>query len=161
MVNAVRAMFRTMYGQYRESHDILGFKEVRYYGGAAELLLKCYGEAHFLLLVRNPLNCWKSMLPQWGWTVDRWGREWNAFVESFRTLAAEHDRCHLIRYEDLIRQEARTMAVLAETARVSEKQVLEVLANKIGSTGAGRGITDAEQDAILGCCRASMEAFGY
>jgi len=94
MVAAVRSFMRTMYGQYQASHDILGFKEVRYYGGEAELLLRCYPEAHFLLLVRNPLNCWKSMPSEWGWTVDRWGREWNAFVRSFQALAAEHARCH-------------------------------------------------------------------
>jgi hypothetical protein len=163
IADSARALMRTMYGQYSESKDVIGFKEVRYRDSEAELLLKCYPEARFFLLIRNPLSCWKSMPPEWGWTVDQWGQEWNAFVQSFQTLASAHTRCRLIRYEDLVRQDPQTMATLAEVAQVSERQVQGVLANKIGSTADRRStdITDADRDVILGHCRKGMDSLGY
>jgi hypothetical protein len=161
MVDGVRALLNSLYGQYREQHDLLGFKEVRYGTDEAELLLKCYPASKFLLLVRNPFNCWKSMLPEWGWTVDRWASEWDGFVRSFRSLAAAHERCHLIRYEDIIQQETHALETIEDVARVSRRQVLQVLANKLGSSGARQCITDADRDVILRHCRKSMQALGY
>ncbi len=53
------------------------------------------------------------------------------------------------------------MTILAETAQVSQRQYLEVLSNKVGSTGSSHNIADSERDVILEHCREAMETFGY
>ena len=77
----------------------------------------------------------------------------------FRDAARTDARCHLIRYEDLIRQDEETMAILAEVAKVSREQVSAVLSHKIGSINAG--LSESEKNTILEHCRESMEALGY
>jgi hypothetical protein len=160
VVSAAREYLATLYQQYREGHDILGFKEVRYDHGEIQLLRRCYPEAHFLLLVRNPLNTWRSTPRHWWYvSVEEWAARWNQIVGCFRHAASIDPRCHLIRYEDLIRQEPKTMAVLAEAAKVTPEQVSLVLSHKIGSNRVG--INETEKNTILTLCREPMEVLGY
>ena len=160
VVNSVRAFLATLYEQYREDHDILGFKEVQYDHGEIQLLRRCFPEAHLLLLVRNPLNTWKSTPRDWWYlSLEQWTARWNQIAGCFHGAAAADARCHLIRYEDLIRQDERTLAVLAEVAKVSREQVASVLTHKIGSINAG--LSEAETNTITENCRDLMEAFGY
>ena len=159
VVDSARSFLQVMYGQYRENHDIVGFKEVRYGRAEIELLRACYPEAHFLLLVRNPLNTWNSTPRDWYESVEDWTAEWNESVMWFQIFAQIDSRCHLIRYEDLIRQEPATMAMLTETAQVSLEQAQSVLAHKLGSIHAG--LSESEKDSICDLCREQMEALGY
>ncbi len=159
VIRSSRTLLNGLYGQYRELHDIVGFKEIAYGRGEMELLRACYPKAHFLLLVRNPLNTWKSTPRDWYLTMDDWIEKWNQGVRCILSLIATDDRCHLIRYEDLIRKDAKTMAVVGETAKVTPEQIALVLENKIGSNNAG--LNETERDAILERCRELMETLGY
>ncbi len=159
VVASARAFLHTYYSRYRENHDILGFKEVQYGHSELELLRKCYPEAKVLLLVRNPLNTWKSTPTGWYPSLDDWIEKWNGRVKCFRDTAAVDSNCHLIRFEDLIRQDGKTMEIVGETAKISRQQIKMVLANKVGKKK-GR-LEKADKKAIGDRCRAEMEALGY
>ena len=60
VVDSARAFLKTFYGQYREQHDILGFKEVHYRREELDLIRACCPETEIVFLVRNPLDTWKS-----------------------------------------------------------------------------------------------------
>ena len=159
VVDSARAFLGAFYGQYREHHDILGFKEVAYGRPELELLRRCYPQAQILFLVRNPLNTWRSTPRSWHPSLDGWIAEWNARTLCFRAFARSDAGSHLIRYEDLIRKEPGTMAILAQAAKVSDEQVSMVLAHKLGSHDAG--ISASERELILDRCREPMEILGY
>lgn len=159
VVASARAFLRAFYSQYLENHDIIGFKEVQYGRSELELLRKCYPEANVLLLVRNPLNTWKSTPPSWYPSLDYWIEKWNGRVNCFRNFAAGDPNCHLLRYEDLIRRDGKTMEIVGETAKISRKQIKMVLAKKIG--GKRGKLEKADKKAIGDRCRAEMEALRY
>lgn len=75
------------------------------------------------------------------------------------TFAETDARCHLLRHEDVVRQEKKTLEILAEVAKVSREQVSMVLAHKIGSHNAG--LTESERTAIIERCREPMAALDY
>jgi hypothetical protein len=162
VVEAARAFLATFYAQYREGHDLVGFKEVLYGRPEIELLRRCYPKAHLLFLVRHPLNAWKSTPRHWWYpTLERWMDQWNQAVLCFQEFAAGDDRCHLIRYEDILAREPRTMAVLRETARLSTEQIESVLASKIRGHSETPTTTESEKAAILEHCRDAMQSLGY
>ena len=159
VVKSARTMLNTLYRQHRESHDIVGFKEVQYGRAEAELLRKCYPEAKMLFLVRHPFNMWNSTPRDWYPSFEAWISAWNTTARDFMLLARTEPNCHLIRYEDLVQKEPKTLDILSDVAQVTREQILNVLGHKIGS---GRvGISDAERRAILEGCREPMEALGY
>jgi len=160
VVESVRALFAAFYGQHRATHDLIGFKEVAYGRGELELLRACYPQARFLLLIRNPLDTWRSTPRDWYSSLDYWIESWNSRVRDFRAFAARDARSHLIRYEDLIRREPAVEAVLAEAAQVSGEMYADVLSHKIGSTRRATQPEAVEQK-IREQCREAMEALGY
>ncbi len=159
VVASARAFLRAFYSQYRENRDIIGFKEVQYERSELELLRKCYPEANVLLLVRNPLNTWKSTPPGWYPSLDDWIEKWNGRVNCFLDFAAGDPNCHLLRYEDLIRRDGKTMEIVGDTAKISRKQIKMVLAKKIG--GKKSKLEKADKKTIVDRCRAEMEALRY
>jgi hypothetical protein len=159
VVESARAFLKTFYGQYREQHDMLGFKEVHYRREELDLLRACCPETEIAFLVRNPLDTWKSTPRDWYLSLDEWIRKWNANVQYFTTFASTDARCRLLRYEDVVQQETKTLEILADVAKVSHEQVSLVLAHKIGSCNAG--ISDSERATILDRCREPMAALGY
>ncbi len=159
VVDSARAFLGVFYGQFREHHDILGFKEVAYGCAELELLRRCYPRAQILFLVRNPLHAWRSTPRSWYPSLDDWATKWNDIALGFHAFARHDAGNRLIRYEDLIRKEPATMAVLAQAAKVSDEQVSMVLAHKLGSHDAG--LSDSERGVILGRCRQAMETLGY
>jgi len=158
-VESVRALLNTLYGQYSGSHDIVGFKEVSYGRADVELLRKCYPEADILLLVRHPCNTWNSTPREWFASAAAFADCWTARVEDFSVLAKSDPKCRLIRHEDVVAQENRTVDILIDVAKVSREQISAVLAHKIGSSH--KGIDDAERRTILDRCREQMESLGY
>ena len=136
-VESARAFLNTMYGQHRENHDIIGFKEVRYARREYELLRRCYPEAEILLFVRNPLNTWNSTPRTWYPSLDAWIETWLRNNQFFMAMAKKDARCRLLRHEDVAGQDKETIAILAETAKVTPKQIALVLGNKIGSAARG------------------------
>jgi hypothetical protein len=159
VVESARAFLQTFYGQYREQHDILGFKEVHYHREELDLIRACCPETEIVFLVRNPLDAWKSTPRNWYLSLDEWTTIWKTTVPYFMSFAATDAHCHLLRYEDVVRQETKAMEILADVAKVSRKQVSMVLAHKIGSHNAG--ISGSERATILEHCREPMAALDY
>ncbi|MEN6449185.1 MAG: sulfotransferase [Thermoguttaceae bacterium] len=159
VVNSARAMLNTFYGQYRQTHDLIGFKEVAYRRPELELLRRCYPKAQFLLLVRNPLNTWRSTPRSWYPSLEDWIAKWNAAVDCFREFVRCDAGSHLVRYEDLIQQEPGTMGVLKQAAKVTEEEVAMVLSHKLGSHNAG--VDPSHRELILDRCGDAMKALGY
>jgi hypothetical protein len=159
VVESARTFLNTMYGQYRENHDVIGFKEVHYARRECELLRRCYPQTEILLLVRNPLNTWNSTPRAWYSSLDEWIKRWRRNAQYFMALAKADPRCHLLKHEDVVGRKKETMSVLADTAKVSAKQIHLVLENKIGS--AHVGIDDTERQTILRECGKTMGALGY
>jgi hypothetical protein len=159
VVHSARALLNTLYGAYRENHDLLGFKEVQYGSAELELLRKCYPAAQFLLLLRNPLYAWRSTPTSWYGSLDDWIETYNAGALGYCEFAKRDPNSHLIRYVDLIEQESKTMEVLGDVARVSREQISMVLAHKIGATRAP--LADSDRAVILRECRETMEILGF
>jgi hypothetical protein len=159
IVNSARSLLSTLYGRYRKTHDILGFKEVQYGRAELGLLRCCYPKAQFLLLLRNPLNAWKSTPRNWYPSLEHWTKKYNDGVSGYLDFAANDANCHVLRYEDLIKLESKVMAVLADVARLSPETVAMVLAHKIGSSSGL--LSDSDRDLILATCREPMERLGY
>lgn len=87
------------------------------------------GEVLYLFLVRHPLDCIDSLYECFGYatrhdldpeiarSVERygkgrygWAKYWNEVYERIYTFSALYpDRCHLFRYEDLVRNPAETL----------------------------------------------------
>jgi hypothetical protein len=159
MVKSARTLLNTLYGRYRKNHDMLGFKEVQYGRAELELLRRCYPKAQFLLLLRNPLNTWKSTPRRWYPSLEHWTKKYNEGVLGYLDFATTDANCHVLRYEDLVQRESKVMAVLSEVARLSPETVATVLAHKIGSSSSFLSAPD--QDIILAACRKTMERLGY
>jgi hypothetical protein len=159
VADSARTLLNTLYGEYAESHDILGFKEIRYGRGEIELLRKCYPEADILLLVRHPCDTWSSTSRDWPYSLEEWTTLWQANADCYADLSQGDPHCHLIRYEELVGKEGRVMASLEDLAQVTEEQIANVLAHKIGSTRFG--CSDSDREMILDRCGATLQKLGY
>jgi hypothetical protein len=160
VVAAARAFLNSLYGQYRSSHDILGFKEVHYGGNELALLRHCYPNADFLLLIRNPLHAWKSTWRTAYPTLEYWISKYKSGLIAFRDCAKIDPHCHLIRYEDLIHHEKKTLDAVADVAKVSRQQMAMVLAHKVGATK-GSDLDPGERTVICRELRDIMKEFDY
>ena len=159
VVDSARSLLNSLYGRYRSDHDILGFKEVQYARAEAELLRGCYPNACLLLLVRNPLSVWTSTPKDWCPSLDEWIARYNDGVLGYCEFATRDANCHLLRYEDLVAQEEKTIEILGDRCKLSRGQISMVLADKIGSSHGS--LADPDRDAILEKCRQSMEMLGF
>jgi hypothetical protein len=159
VVRSARTLLNTLYSQYCPSHDIIGFKEVRYGLAEVELLRKCYPAAKMLLLVRHPCNTWNSTPRDWYPHLDEWIALWNKNAQAFLFLDASDANCHLIRYEDLVKRDPAALQIISDTARITNAQIAEVLACKLGSRH--RGVSDAERQTINERCQEVMAMLGY
>ncbi|MFC5468072.1 sulfotransferase [Cohnella suwonensis] len=165
MVESVRAFLDSLYAQFRDTHDRIGFKEVRYGELELKLLRKCYPQAAFLLLVRHPVATWRSLVNCRGWykedaaeTADRWSRNASGYL----SFAEKDSLSHLIRYEDLVAGDPATLRTVAETAGLSEDRIRDVLGSRIGSTArTGDRIAEEDLAALLERCREPMRRLGY
>ena len=159
IVDSARALLSSLYGQSRETHDLIGFKEVQYRRSEAELLRRCYPRAEILLLVRHPCKTWNSTPRHWHPSFESFVLGWAMNARSFIRLAQIDPHCHLVRHEDVVAQEPRTMELLCDVARLTREEIQGVLAHKIGSIKAG--ISAEEREKILERCREPMGWLGY
>ena len=157
--DSTRALLNTLYGQYQECYDIVGFKEVRYGRAAAELLRTCYPKVKILLNVRHPYNTWNSSPRDVYPSVVEWAMLWDTMAREFMMLAHADPNCCLVRHEDIVRKDVGTMNVLAEVAHVAPDEVYGVLGHKIGSNHVG--ISDSDRQVILDHCRGAMELLDF
>jgi hypothetical protein len=158
-VESARTFLNALYEQFREGHDVIGFKEVHYVRGEMELIRKCYPEATILLLNRNPLNTWRSTPRAWYPSFEAWMSKWKRNSLYFLDFAKHDLHCHLLRYEDIVRRDEKTMNIVADAAKINSEQIESVLSCKIGSSN--YGLDDSEREAILENCREPMAAYGY
>lgn len=163
VVESVKAFMNALYSQYRDTHDTVGFKEVRYGEQELKLLRKCFPEAEFLLVVRNPIHTWQSLLNCKGWYKDdvkSTAIKWNQNTGGYLSFAETDSKSHLILYENLINKDPATLNTIEACAKVPREQILEVMNNKIGST-ASDTITDEDKSIIVEVCGQRMRQLGY
>jgi hypothetical protein len=163
VMESVRAFMNALYSQYRDTHDTIGFKEVRYGEQELRLLRKCYPEAEFLLVVRNPIHTWQSLMNCRGWYKDdvrTTANKWNRNVGGYLAMAGSDPKSHLIVYENLIRQNEATLNTIEACAKVPRQQMLDVMSHKVGST-ANDTISDEDRSIILEICGERMRQLGY
>lgn len=156
---ALRAYFESAYAEYRDRHDRIGFKEVRYGRPELELLKACYPDAAIVLIVRHPVPAWKSAAPIWEHDADAFARTWNERAVAYAELADPGRGIHLIRYEDLIGRDEATLALLADLAGIGRRDIDSVLNVPLNSTRAERDGQELER--IRRLCREGMNRLGY
>ncbi len=172
-MESIRKFFSSYYSQYREGHDTIGFKEVRY-GKELQLLKKCYPNIKILLLVRNPVDIWKSIPKDingkrrsskckykrfWWISFSELINQWNNFTNLYMNYEKEYSNTYLIKYEDIIKKEESTMKLIANLAKLDISQINEVLSVKIYSTK--DKIPRKEEIIITNKCKENMKKLGY
>jgi len=151
-----------------------GLKEVRYGSAEARLLRWLFPRARFLVLVRNPLDAYRSLsraLPAgkpWG-MYSRWpdlplggaatfARHWNRLTVSW-LLPPPGTDLRILRYEDLVadRVDFRDLEAYCGL-KLDERAALEL---PLGRTEDRSGLHPHERWIIRREARRGMEAFGY
>src|SRR5699024_5691787 len=62
LIHTVKAFHKQLYEKgFRDTHDLIGYKEVRYQEEELNLLRMCYPDCTIVLLIRHPLDVWKSV----------------------------------------------------------------------------------------------------
>ncbi|MBO8168632.1 MAG: sulfotransferase [Thermoanaerobacteraceae bacterium] len=159
IINSVQAFFDAFYSQYRESHDLIGFKEVRYGEAELSLLRRCYPEVKFVLLIRNPVDVWMSMPHNWKEDIQVFLHKWNSNTRYYLRLAKSDSKAHLFLYEDVVQQKKQTLELLAELARVTAADIKNVLSHKLFSTRSR--IPEKDRQYIIEQCADNMKQLGY
>lgn len=159
VVQAVKACFNAMYAEHRDNHDRIGFKEVRYGKPEIELLKVCYPDAVIVLLVRHPVDVWKSETSYWSGDAGLFSRIWNERAMQYAELRDPDRSIHLLRYEELVERDEATLGLLAELAGISRDEIDSVLNVNLNSTRTERHASDIEQ--IRAICREGMERLRY
>jgi hypothetical protein len=159
LIRSIRTFYGAFFAAYRNTHDILGFKEVQYGREELELLCVCYPKAQFLLLIRNPLDTWRSTPREWYPSLDYWIDKWIEKVQCFMEFNQKRSNCHLLRYEDLLLKKRTTISILHKVAKISHEQFSSVLKHKTGSSR--KEISESDREAILERCCDTMKAVGY
>jgi hypothetical protein len=159
VVQAVRAYFAAAYAEFRDRHDRIGFKEVRYGKPEIELLKRCYPQATVVLLVRHPVPVWKSATVFWKGDAELFSRVWNERALAYAQLQDPGRGIHLIRYEDVVGRDEAALARLAALAEVAREEIDAVLNVSLNSTRAERDERDVAR--IRAACREGLAALGY
>ncbi|MFP8644887.1 sulfotransferase [Priestia aryabhattai] len=140
MIQTVRTFHEGLYvKKYHKQHDMIGYKEVRYGKKELDLLRKCYPNCTIILLVRNPINVWKSistrksMKKMYG-SLGRFTKIWNARVNSYLALSRSDPNMYLVKYEDIVAQKAETINLIKRVGHLENKDINRVLSKKIFST---------------------------
>lgn len=169
---AVRSFFDKLYEQYRDSHDMIGFKEVRY-GEELSLFKRCYPDCRIVLVVRNPVDIWDSMhrsvktrlmaalkkqTNPWD-TLHQLILRWNHNVSYHLQEIENNSNAHLFKYEDIVQKDEKTLKKLSELAKLTRKDIDSVLSVKLLSTSRGIGLKDKLY--IRQKCKENMEKLGY
>ncbi|KPV59983.1 hypothetical protein QJ48_07925 [Paenibacillus sp. A3] len=156
---ALKACFSAMYAEHRDTHDRIGFKEVRYGKPEIELLKSCYPDAVIVLLVRHPVAVWKSETSYWSGDAGLFARIWNERALQYAELHDPDRGIHLLRYEELVERDEAVLSLLAELADVSRDEIDNVLDVNLNSTRSERSAIDIEQ--IRALCKEGMERLRY
>lgn len=145
-----------------------GFKEIRYGvdgDRVHEFLLNLYPLAKIICLIRNPVDQIDSKLRRgwWGENLDENIQIWRMQALNFQKYAAENpDSTALVRYEDLINQESRTLSRLLKWLQIEQTVKHDAIVfqtDKLGATPAGGRIPlDVEQTIRERCLTAETSS---
>lgn len=164
MIETVRAFHENLYVKnYNSQHDFIGYKEVRYGKKELHLLRKCYPGCKVILLVRNPIDVWKSLSAK-GWkelygSVEAFTKKWNDHVETYWELSQSDENMFLVKYEDVDGGKKETLALLKQIGHLDDQDIQMVLAEKINSSSTSIP-KDMEQFIVKECSK-SMKRTGY
>jgi len=155
---SVRAFLDAFYRELRQEKDLVGFKEVRYGRGELDLVRAAYPEARIVLLLRDPVDVWRSM-PEWGRSLEELIADYNRRAVEYAELS-ERPGFFLLRYEDVVTKAPEALALLSELARLTPAQITEVVDGKrLRSTRHEVRAEDVER--IREHCAGAMERLGY
>lgn len=170
ILNSIKAFFETLYAEHAEGHDIIGFKEVRYGPDEIRIFRECYPDAKIILLVRNPINVWKSAIKTF-WYEEQEGdilnfaSKWNKLSRFYYRYSKEDKNTFLFRYEDIISREPHTIIQLLDIAQLSNLQLEQVLQVKLDGSSkydnTKKEITNEEKDIIVNECFDTMALLNY
>ncbi|OEF98872.1 hypothetical protein BHF71_02795 [Vulcanibacillus modesticaldus] len=159
IIQSVKSFFNNLYNQYKDSHDFVGFKEVRYGERELTLFRKCYPEAKIFLLVRNPVDTYASVNRKWYPTIEDFTEKWKKNVSYYIDLDKKDPNAFLLRYEDIVNKSKVTLELISKITKVSVKDIEEVLKHKLRSTK--KPITEDEKRFIIKKCQQVMKKLGY
>lgn len=160
VINSIKVLFDSLYEQYRAEHDIIGFKEVRYGENELTLFRNCYPDTEIVLLVRNPIDVWKSMLGAGlGNNVANFTKKWKDHTSYYLQLSKIDSKSHLIKYENIVNKDQTTIETISKLGKISSEEIDTVISKKIWSTP--RAISNVEEHIILKECGTIMKQYGY
>jgi hypothetical protein len=158
--NACRAFLDQALGEPARamSYPRWGFKEVLYGAGGAQFLQNLYPGASFILVIRDPESCLRSIKgTAWG---DRrvlkdgplpFMESWAKLSEELFKIAPKLKNATVIRYEDVLTDTAPTIRKLAAVTGipVDKFKVTDVLAHRDGGPGGEvREFDEADRKAL-------------
>lgn len=167
IIRTVKVFHESLYvSNYSEQHDLIGYKEVRYGKKELHLLRKSYPDCNIILLIRNPIDVWKSVSSK-NWkdlrklygSVRGFTRYWNSRVEMYLEMSQSDPNVHLVRYEDISAQKRETMELIKQLGRLEDKDIKKVLSKKINSTN--KPLPKDTQRFIKNQCGHFMKEIGY
>ncbi|MCR8644684.1 sulfotransferase [Paenibacillus sp. N1-5-1-14] len=156
---STRTLLHTLYSQHRVHHDRIGFKEVRYGKDEINLLKLCFPNILIILLIRSPIDVWRSEKRYWAGNIKQFASIWNQHADEYSLLHNEGNQIYLFRYEDITNREPNTLHVLSQLADISLDEINDVLSVRLNSTRRPR--TNNEIQAIRQYCREGMKRYGY
>src|SRR5699024_1375882 len=164
IIHSVKSFHEVLYEKkYKDTHDLIGYKEVRYGNAELNLFRMCYPKATIILLVRNPVDVWKSVSQNAKVnryrSVKSFSNLWNRRVKTYIDLSNAHANIHLIRYEDLIDKNQATLDLIKRIGKITDEQIEKVLSVKISSSG--RPIAKAHEHQIRKSCLNLLNKMGY
>ncbi|AZU60411.1 sulfotransferase [Neobacillus mesonae] len=162
---SVKAFLDNLYAQHRETHDIIGFKEVRYGQDELELFRKCYPKAKIILLVRDPRDVWKShsfnlRIEAYNNSLIKFIQKWKNHVSYYMDFAKKDPKTYFLKYEDIIERKPETINMLLDAANITIEELNSVLNVKISGIKKGpNNPSDLQQ--IENMCKNIMEQLNY
>ena len=159
-IESIKVFLSTLYQQYSQNHDRIGFKEVRYGEKELSLFRACYPDAKIVLLVRNPIHVWQSMLGAGlGHNIERFTKKWEKHASEYLELQKNDPNAYLIKYEDIVNNDPKTIETLCQLGDLSPEEISTVTSRKISSTP--RELTEEHKNIILENCGEVMKKYHY
>ncbi|MBI2383981.1 MAG: sulfotransferase [Gammaproteobacteria bacterium] len=147
-----------------------GFKEIRYGRRAASFLRRMFPQASFLLLIRNPVDCLRS-IKSTAWGAEQYDgrpaqflRQWAAISGELAELGRTLPQAAPIRYEDLVSQPESALArIAAATGIACERFDRGVMAAvRRGTDHVPAELSAADREALLDpSLAAAARSLGY
>ncbi|MFD1038935.1 sulfotransferase [Virgibacillus byunsanensis] len=158
--DSLKVLLNSLYEQKRDDHDMIGFKEVRYGNDELTLFRKCYPDANIILLVRNPIDVWKSMVGAGlGQNINHFVKKWKKHALYYLQLSKNDSKSHLIKYEDMVNKDMTAIQTISNLGKIQTEEINTVLSKKIWSTP--RQIAKSEEDFIIKECGMVMRKYDY